>query len=266
MRQETGKTILITGAASGIGRATALFFAKQGWYVALTDIAGPLLADLAAEIGENRCCFHVMDVADIKSVSQAMDLLGPQLSYQLDVLFNCAGILKMGPHHGMDIQDQHLMVDVNLKGILNCIHASFSMLRQTKGACIINMSSASSVYGTPELAVYSATKFAVRGLTEALNIEYEPLGITVCDVAAAYVRTPMILEAGNRAVSVEKLGVRIEPIDVAKSVWKSAHGTKVHRQVGLMTRLSSVLVWAFPFAAKQITKWVAFSPEKSAKI
>ncbi len=266
MDQGTGKTILITGAASGIGRATALFFAQKGWFVAMTDIAGPPLEDLAAEIGDNRCCFHVMDVTDIKSVSQAVEFLGPKLSYQLDVLFNCAGVLKMGPHYGMDIQEQHSMVDVNLKGILNCIHASFSMLRQAKGACIINMSSASSVYGTPELAVYSATKFAVRGLTEALNIEYEPLGITVCDVAAAYVRTPMILDAGNRAVSVEKLGVRIEPGDVAQSVWKSAHGTKVHRQVGLMTRASTFLIWAFPFAAKQITKWVAFSPEKSAGI
>ena len=152
---------------------------------------------------------------------------------------------------------------LNVKGILNCIHAGFGMLKQTRGAHIINMSSVSSLYGAPELAVYSSTKFAVRGLTEALNIEYASLGITVCDIAVAYVKTPMVLDAAHKASSVNRLGVRVKPEDVAESVWKSSHANKLHRQVDLLTKAFSVSVRLFPFAVKQVAKWVA-KPSKRA--
>lgn len=264
MLKKKRKTIFITGAGSGIGRATALLFARNGWFVALADIQPAPLEQLADDIGTDNCCRYVMDVTNTRNVADVFGLAGKQRSNQLHVLFNCAAILKMGPHHEMDIRDQHAMVDVNLKGILNCIHAGFGMLRQTRGARIINMSSVSSLYGAPELAVYSSTKFAVRGLTEALNIEYAPLGITVCDIAVAYVQTPMVLDAAHKASSVNKLGVRVKPEAVAESVWKSAHTPQLHRQVDRLTKIFSVLARLFPFAAKQVARWGTKTPKKPA--
>ena len=74
------------------------------------------LGQLAVEIGRDNCCLYVMDVTDLGNVVEVFDLAGRQLSNQLHVLFNCAGILKMGPHHEMDIGEQHAMVDVKCKG------------------------------------------------------------------------------------------------------------------------------------------------------
>lgn len=219
--------IFITGAASGIGRATALLFAAKGWFVGLYDIDEQGLASLQAEIGEDDSCYGKMDVADLKSVQEAVTHFATFTGDEMDVLFNCAGILRMGPHEKLPIEEQHLIVDVNLKGILNCIKASFELLKRTKGARIINMSSASSLYGSAELAVYSATKSAVSSLTESLNMEFERHDIYVNDIRAPYVDTPM-LRRNVRAASIDRFGVGLTPEDVSEVVWKASKGRKLH--------------------------------------
>ncbi len=253
------KSIFITGAASGIGRATAELFVQRGWYVGLFDINEQHLASLASTLGSSNCCYQRMDVTNLESVQSAVAAFEKAGGGKMDALFNCAGILSMGHHHRISIEVHKKIVDVNVNGILNCIHASLELLRKTAGSHIINMSSASSIYGTPELAVYSATKFAVRGLTEALNIEFEPLGITVSDVLAPYVRTPMIMDAHVKASSVGRLGVRLDPVDVARVVWKAVHGKRVHWRVGLLLDVIVFFSWAFPFARRTSARLMAFS-------
>ncbi len=253
------KCIFITGAGSGIGRATAELFVRNGWYAGLYDVNAEQLAALAGSLGREHCCHQPMDVTDYGSVQAAVAHFAENTGGKMHVLFNCAGILAMGHHHRIAIEMQRKIVAVNFEGILHCIHAGFELLRKTGGARIINMSSASAIYGTPELAVYSATKFAVRGLTEALNIEFEPLGITVSDVMAAYVRTPMITQASVQAVSVSRMGIRLEPLDVARVVWKAAHGNRVHWRVSLLLDLLVFLTWAFPFARKTSARLLGFS-------
>lgn len=253
------KSIFITGAASGIGRATAEFFAHKGWFVGLFDINEQALASLASEIGHRNCCYGSMDVTNPADIGSAMDMFADAAGDRMDVLFNCAGILRMGRHHQIPLADQIRIVDVNLNGILNCVHSALGLLGRTGGSRIINMSSASAVYGTPELAVYSATKCAVRGLTEALNIEFEAIGITVCDVMAPYVYTPMIHEAPVQARSVRRLGVKLQPADVARVVWTAAHGRKVHWHVGAFLKIMVLLTWAFPFGKRTTMKLLAFS-------
>lgn len=254
----TKKSILITGAASGIGRATALYFARRGWFTGLGDINEPALEDLYRDIGDGQACILVTDVTRPESVQSAVEAFGARTGGRMDVLFNCAGILRMGPHQTIPIEAQTRTVAVNLNGVLHGIQTSLPLLKQTPGSAVINMSSASAVYGGPELAVYSATKFAVRGLTEALDIEFEPLGIRVCDIMVPYVATPMIMDATIRATSVRRLGVRLQPEKVAATVWRAAHGRKLHWKVGATIRVLMFGMWALPFARRFLVKTLTF--------
>ncbi len=251
------ETIFITGAASGIGRATALLFARKGWFVGAYDRDEKGLVSVCKEMGEDNSCYRSMDVADFGSVREAVEHFSSFTGGEMDVLFNCAGILRMGPHAKLPIEDQYLIVDVNLKGILNCINACFELLKRTEGARIINMSSASALYGTAELAVYSATKAAVSSLTESLNLEFERYDIHVSDVRAPYVDTPL-LERNVKAGSIEKMGVSLKPADVSEVVWKASKRRRIHNHTKGVGPL--VLMLSLPsFIKRRILKAMVLS-------
>jgi len=251
------ETIFITGAASGIGRSTALFFAKKACFVGLYDIDEESLGSLCEEIGVDNSCHRKMDVTDLGSVREAVEHFSSFTGGEMDVLFNCAGILRMGPHANLPIEEQYLIIDVNLKGILNCINARFELLKQTKGARIINMSSASSLYGTPELAVYSATKAAVSSLTESLNLEFERYDIYVSDVRAPFVDTPL-LQRNLKAGSIDKMGIKLKPEDVSEVVWRASKRRKLHNNTKGVGQL--VLMLSLPsFIKREILKALTLS-------
>jgi len=234
-----------------------LFFARKGWFVGSYDTDEEGLASLCEEIGEDKSCCRKMDVTDSRSVQEAVEHFSSFTGGEMDVLFNCAGILRMGPHAKLPVEDQYLIIDVNLKGILNCINASFELLKRTKGARIINMSSGSALYGMPELAVYSATKSAVSSLTESLNLEFERYDIHVNDVRAPYVDTPL-LQRDVKAGSIEKMGIRLRPEDVSEVVWKASKRRRLHNNtkgLGL-----SVLMLSLPtFIKREFVKALTLS-------
>ena len=259
---ERRKTIIVTGAASGIGRETALFFARKGWFVGIFDVNEELLRSLQSEVGRDDCHLAVADVANIESVGNAVEGFVERTGDRINVLFNNAGVASMGPNEEISIEDQHKTVDVNLKGILNCIHKSLPYLKHTPGARIINMCSASAIYGIPELAVYSATKHAVKALTEALDLELEKYGITVSDILVPYVRTPLLTDAPVKAFSIEKMGINVEAEQVAAVVWKAAHGSKLHWIMTGKLRMLLFLFWAFPFARRRVVKGLATRPDQ----
>ena len=165
------KCIFITGAASGIGRETALFFAKKGWFTGIVDVNEDGLKQLETKIGPANCHVQMMDVTDPENVQNAIDTFAAETGGRMDVLLNNAGIIKFGFFETVDIADHLRIVDVNFKGCLNCIYYSLKYLRKTPGARIINMSSASALYGIPDVSVYSATKHALSAFTEALDFE-----------------------------------------------------------------------------------------------
>lgn len=257
------KTIFITGAASGIGRETALLFAREGWFVGIFDRDEEGLLSLKSNIGADHCLLKVMDVTDPKSVGNTMEAFAGATNGRMDVLFNNAGVLRMGPNENIPLKNQQEVVDVNLKGVLNCIHYALPCLKNTAGSRIINMSSASAFYGIPELAVYSATKHALSALTEALDLELEPYGLSVCDIQAPYVQTPMILAAEKKAFSVNKKGIKLAPDQIAAAVWKAAHRKKLHWKLGgPAIYFLLFLFWAFPFYKRSLVKSLALSPAK----
>jgi len=244
-------TIFITGAASGIGRATSLLFSEKGWFVGLFDVDEKGLAELAGQIGEKNSCYKKVDVSNAEDVKNAVTYFSDQTGGRMDVLFNNAGILQMGSFEKISQQDHIKTVEVNFIGIINGICSSLELLKQTENSRIISMCSASAVYGTPDLATYSATKFAVRGLTEALDIEFEHLGITVCDILVPYVQTPM-LEQEIKAASIEKAGIHITPDEVALMVWDATRSRKLHWTKRM--RLNYFLFWLFPFIRRGLMK------------
>ncbi len=247
-------SIIITGAASGIGRATAELFHNKGWTVGLADMDAVGLERLHATMDKNRSCTLQMNVTDEESVKGAFEKFKAFQGSTLDVMFNCAGILRMGDNESISLQDQHRILQINVNGILNCNHYALPMLKRSQQAHIVSMSSASAVYGIPQLAVYSASKHAVRALTESLNIELESQGIVVSDIMVPYVKTPMVQQASKQAASVEKNGVKVTAEDVARAVWKAAHGNKVHWQVSPAMYLLTLVNWLLPFNRKRLFK------------
>jgi NADP-dependent 3-hydroxy acid dehydrogenase YdfG len=234
------QSIFITGAGAGIGAETARRFAGRGWLVGAADVNAGALADLERELGVERVSTHVADVRDRASLVAALGGFTARSGGRLDALFANAGVLFMGPNETISAERKALLIDVNARGVINTIDAAFPFLARTPGAHVVAMSSTSAEYGSPEHAVYSATKFFVRGLTEALNVEYRAHGIQVSAIYVAYVRTGMVLDAEVKPASIERLGVRVPPQRVAATVWKAVHGNRVHWRVGLDAKLISV--------------------------
>jgi len=231
MAQET-QTILITGAASGIGRATALHFAAKGWLVGATDINVDGLEALRKAAPEGRIVAIAGDIATREGATRIVTEFLENSGGVLTALFNCAGVLSMGPHEGLSRQQVDQIIAVNIQGVVNGIDAALPALKQTRGAQIVNMSSASAEYGVPGLAVYSASKFFLRGLTEALNIEFDKHDVWVSSIVVSFVKTPMLLEAEHTPASVGRLGVHATADQVAKAVWRACHERRVHWRVG----------------------------------
>lgn len=161
------------------------------------------------------------------------------------MLFNNAGIAVTQPFEEADLARHHRLIDINLRGLVNGCHLAFPLLQRTPGSRVINMCSASALYGQPELGTYSASKAAVRSLTEALDIEWRRHGIRVVDVLPLFVNTAMVTDEVSRMKTVATLGVRLGPDDVAATVWRlataPAASLPVHSCVGWQTKLFALL-------------------------
>ena len=168
------KTIFITGAASGIGAETARYFSKRGWFVGLYDIDEPALARMVDELGEANTIASRLDVRSREDWAAAISGFSAVTDQRMHILFNNAGIARHGWFEDIPPEDADAVVDINVKGVMNGVYASLDLLKETTGARIINTASAAGLFGTPRLAIYSATKFAVRGLSDALDVELSP--------------------------------------------------------------------------------------------
>lgn len=254
MPATTRPTVFISGAAAGIGRATALAFARHGYLVGGYDVDEDGLASLRAEIVQQGG--HVrtghLDVTDRDEWRTRLTEFTSGVG-RLDILINNAGVLTAGRFQDIDADAHARMIEINVGGTVNGTHAAFEFLKETPGAQVVNLCSASAIYGQPELATYSATKFAVRGLTEALDLEWRSHDIRVFDMWPLFVGTGMV--RGMSIGSTRSLGIRLNAEDVADAIVDATRRRrrllpKVHYPVGRQARVMSA-------AAQFSPQWLA---------
>src|SRR5277367_4615439 len=222
------KSIFITGAASGIGRATALLFAEKGWFVGAYDRDTGGLKTLEAEIGATNCVTGQLDVTDKKAFEASLAAFAGQTGGRLDLLFNNAGIGRGGPFDQQPFEDILEVVQVNLVGVLNGIHSALPLLKTTPGSLCFTTSSSSATYGMPNIAVYSATKHAVKGLTEALSIEFRAFGVRAADTLPGLIDTAILPPGAAQSAPTEGMFRLTPAMEVAKIVWEAYHSDKLH--------------------------------------
>lgn len=241
-KQEKGnsmrQSIFISGAAQGIGAAIARLFYQQGYKVGIYDINVDQAQILADQLGPHAKAGK-LDVSQYDQWQVALDEF-VEWAGELNILVNNAGILYSGDFEKTDIAAHHRTININVNGVLNGCHAALPYLKKAAFARVINLSSASAIYGQADLVSYSASKFAVRGITEGLDTEWQKYGIRVLDVMPLFVQTSMVkdMDAG----SIKNIGVDLTPQDVAHQILALAKAkgtilTATHTPVGIKTKV-----------------------------
>ena len=219
------KVAIITGASSGIGEATAHRLTESGARVVLAARRVERLEALAADIErrEGTALVAPTDVSDERSVQRlarmALDAFG-----RIDILINNAGIMPLSPISKLRVEEWDRMIDVNIKGVLYCIAATLPTMLEQGSGHIINVSSVAGRRPFPSGTVYSATKFAVRAISQGLRLELSPInGIRVTDIEPGVVATELTHhitdnETANRFQQMWAEKTPLESIDIAETI------------------------------------------------
>jgi NADP-dependent 3-hydroxy acid dehydrogenase YdfG len=202
-----GRVVVITGASSGLGEAAARHLSAQGAVVVLAARRAERIQALAAELtrGGGRALAVTTDVTSCEAVRTMVDLAVKTYG-RIDVMINNAGLMAHSPLERLKVDDWNRMIDVNLKGVLYGIAAALPHMKQQKAGHIINVSSVAGHKVNPTGAVYSATKHAVRALSEGLRQEVKPYNIrtTVISPGAVASELPASITEADIAAGVEK--------------------------------------------------------------
>jgi len=176
MEELSGRVAVVTGGASGIGKAIARAMVGEGMKVVIADIEAQRLQDAAAEIGATGIMTDVSKAEDVEALArEAVDRFGT-----VDVLVNNAGIGPMGRLEDLTLKDWRWMIDVNLWGVIHGVTSFLPILRANpKGAHIVNTASMAGLMPVPSLATYCTTKYAIVGLSETMALDLEMAGSNV---------------------------------------------------------------------------------------
>ena len=214
------KTILITGASSGIGEATARHLAASGHQVILGARRTDRLEKLAAEIREagGTAEFQTLDVASMESMQSFADFALEKFG-KIDVILNNAGVMPLSPLHELKINEWNQMIDVNIRGVLHGIAAVLPHMQERKSGHIINVSSIGGFQVWPTCAVYSGTKFAVRAISEGLRLENKEVRVTI--ISPGVVESELahtISDPGTREMIEDFRAVALKADAIARAI------------------------------------------------
>jgi len=205
-----GKVALVTGGASGQGAAEARLFVAEGARVVVADVDDEKGKVLADELGEAAVYVHqdVSSEDDWETVIRATeDGFG-----RLDVLVNNAGILKFSPLAATSLDDYMQVIRVNQVGVFLGMRAVIGPMTKAGGGSIVNVSSIEGMFGGPFLVAYTASKFAVRGMTKVAAVELGQFGIRVNSIHPGTIDTPMLDIPGTDRESMRKAFARVVPL------------------------------------------------------
>ncbi len=228
-------TAFITGASQGIGKATALLFAKNGYDLIVTARTQDKLESVAEEIRNlGRQVIAIPADTGDRSAIEAVINQGIERFSQIDVLVNNAGICMSAPMSQTTIEDWEKIININLWGYIYTINALLPHFIERKQGNIINVGSFGGKVPLPKMTAYCTTKFAITGLTETLRLELEPQGIHVSAVHPSITNTDFLERAvfkdrdpeaeANRRKSMEQAlttPLVSQPEDVAKAIWRA---------------------------------------------
>ncbi len=248
---QSRKAVFITGAASGIGLGAARRFAREGWFVGMADINAAGLKAALDAVGRENGATYLLDVRDRDAWTDALSVFTAASGGRLDVLVNNAGVATYGYIEDQSEDEIARQLDINLKGVIAGARAGLPYLKATPGSQLINISSCASIYGAPKMSIYAATKFAVRGLSEALDIEFSRFGVGVKCIMPFFVDTP-ILDAGAAGTN-EKMsdairagGTPVYTVEECSGViWDSVQSKALKHIVGARGKQ---LAWLARFA------------------
>jgi len=240
------RSVFISGAARGIGLATAKLFTDKNWVVGLMDVNSQELEKALDFIGKDNAIAFVGDVSDFESYQSAIKLFTEKTKGQLDVLVNNAGITYVGDFEDAAPGVYKKVVEVNLLGPINGVKAALPYLKKTPDAKIINLASASAIFGNPEITVYAGTKAAVKNLTEGWSLAFEKYDIGVSSIMPIYVNTNMVRDYYDKAKTYSKKDVKLEPEQIAKTIYKAVHSNKLHWVVGADAKVYAFLPRILP--------------------
>lgn len=238
-------TVLITGASQGIGKATALLFARKGYDLVLAARQPDRLAAVGEEVKNlGRAVLIPTDVRDALQVDNLVKKALEQYG-AIDVLINNAGIYLSGPAEQFSLEDWHQAVDTNLWGYIHTIHALLPHFLERGTGTIVNLSSIGGKVPVPYLVPYCTSKFAVAGLTESLHSELQPKGIHVCGIYPNLIKSSLMERAIFRGKDDRDAQARRDqlnqvlstpvvekPEDVAQAIWDAVKHQRAEILVG----------------------------------
>ena len=252
-------TALITGASQGIGKATALLFAKKGYDLIITARSKDTLEATAEEIRSLgvQVLSITSDVSD-RSAVEALINLGIERFSAIDVLVNNAGVCMSAPMEKTTIEDWERIINVNLWGYIYTINTILPHFLERKQGNIINVGSFGGKVPLPKMTAYCTSKFAITGLTETLKLELEPQGIHVSGIHPSVTNSDFMeraifkdtndLEEQNRREAMAKMltsPLASKPEDVAEAIWQAVKHPQAEVIVG-SAKVPSFLHRLFP--------------------
>ena len=253
------RVVVVTGAGSGIGRATALAFAHAGARIAACDIDRARLDELSRELGDRALVVERVDVADraqMRGFADAVHARAPAA----DVLVNNAGVALGGAFLATTLDDWDWVLGINLRGVVHgCHFFAPKMVERGAGGHVVNIASILGIYAAPSASAYVASKFAVRGLSQSLREELAPHGIGVTAICPGLIATSIMADgriAGGtdeqRRSAIDRFRKGAPPEKVAAEVVRAVTTNPAVRPVGTDARVIAALSRIAPRALAKL--------------